>query len=174
MNCPAGPRQAQFSFQSGAHSKETGCLATPVLSWFLRSKLGSLRVLRGNHPCRGGGREGFEMNPRTGRELSASARQLLSLRGEIQCLHPSASPSLLPFIMCSEKYSLFAQSQWQFTGCPGAPRESPRAARLSVRGAVCWGCSHCPFPRRGASWPCTVAVEASEDSQRFVLDDLEE
>ena len=74
--------QDQFSFWSGKHRKETGSLATPVLPWFLRSMLGSPRVLRGNHPCRGGGREGFEMNPRTGRELSVSPRQLLSLRGE--------------------------------------------------------------------------------------------
>ena len=129
LNCAGGPVQARFSFSSGKHRKETGSLATPVLPWFLRSIIGSPRVLRGNHPYRGGGREGFEMNPRTGRELSVSARQLLSWRGEIQCLHPSPSPPLLPSIMCSEKHSLFTQSQWQFTGCLGAPWESPRAAR---------------------------------------------
>ena len=103
-------------------SNASAALVSEIHAWVAR-------VLRGNHPCRGGGREGFEMNPRTGRELSVSPRQLLSLRGEIQCVHPSASPSLLPSIMCSEKHSLFAQSQWQFTGCLGAPWESPRAAR---------------------------------------------
>lgn len=104
--------QAPISFQSGEHRKDTGSLATPVLPWFLRSMLGSPRVLRGTTRAEEGGAEGFEMNPRTGRELSVSPRQLLNLRGEIQRLHPSRSPSLLPSLMCSVKYSRFAQSQW--------------------------------------------------------------
>ena len=56
-------------------SNASAALVSEIHAWVAR-------VLRGNHPCRGGGREGFEMNPRTGRELSVSPRQLLSLRGE--------------------------------------------------------------------------------------------
>lgn len=122
LNSPGGPMQAPISFQSGEHREDPGSLATPVLPWFLRSTLGSPSVLRGNHPCRGGWHG-------TGRELPVSPRQLLNLRGEIQCLLPCPSPSLLPSMTCSGKYSLFAQSQWSVPGCLGAPWESPRAAR---------------------------------------------
>ena len=59
---------------------------------------------------------------------------------------------------------------WVSRGHPGnplgRPDTCPRCCSLGRRRR--------PFLRRGASWPSTVALEASDDSQRFALDDLEE